>query len=49
MPPKKMPKLSKEEIASKKSAAAKSRLEKIKSDPVLLEEYKEKERLKYLR
>ncbi|CAH1998001.1 unnamed protein product [Acanthoscelides obtectus] len=49
MSPKKKPKLSKEEIASKKSAAAKARLEKIKSDPVLLAEYKEKERVKYLR
>lgn len=49
MPPKKKPKLSKEEIAIKKSAAAKERLEKIKSDPVLLAEYKEKERLKYLK
>lgn len=49
MPPKKKPKLSKEEIASKKTAPAKARLEKIKSDPVLLAEYKEKERLKYLK
>ncbi|CAH1974183.1 unnamed protein product [Acanthoscelides obtectus] len=49
MSPKNKPKLSKEEIASKKSAAAKARLEKIKSDPVLLAEYKEKERVKYLR
>uniref|UniRef100_A0A1E1W883 Uncharacterized protein n=1 Tax=Pectinophora gossypiella TaxID=13191 RepID=A0A1E1W883_PECGO len=49
MPPKKKPKLSKEEIAIKKSAAAKARLEKIKSDPVLLAQHKEKERLKYLK
>lgn len=41
--------MSKEEIALKKSAAAKSRLEKIKSDPILLAEYKEKERQKYLK
>lgn len=49
MPPKKNPKFSKEEIASKKSAAAKVRLEKIKNDPILLAEYKEKEKLKYLK
>ncbi|XP_049876011.1 uncharacterized protein LOC126377838 [Pectinophora gossypiella] len=49
MPPKKKPKLSKEEIAIKKSAAAKARLQKIKSDPVLLAQHKEKERLKYLK
>ncbi|VEN50347.1 unnamed protein product [Callosobruchus maculatus] len=49
VPPKKKPKLSKEEIAIKKSAAAKARLAKIKSDPVLLAQHKEKERLKYLK
>nr|CAI5849961.1 unnamed protein product [Callosobruchus analis] len=49
MPPKKKPKLSKEEIAIKKSAAAKARLAKIKSNPFLLAQHKEKERLKYLK
>lgn len=49
MPPKKKIPLSKEEKAKKKSEQAKKRLEKIKNDPVLLAEYKEKERLKYLR
>ncbi|XP_060801187.1 uncharacterized protein LOC132904255 [Amyelois transitella] len=49
MPPKKKIPLSKEEKAKKKSEQAKKRLEKIKNDPVSLAEYKEKERLKYLR
>lgn len=49
MPPRKKTPLSKEEKAKKKSEQAKKRLEKIKNDPVLLAEYKEKERLKYLR
>ncbi|CAB3235371.1 unnamed protein product [Arctia plantaginis] len=43
------PKLSKEEIALKKSIAAKARLMKIKSDPVLLSQHKMLERLKYLK
>ena len=49
MAPRKKKTLSKEEIAKKKSEQAKRRLEKIKNDPVLLAEYKEKERLKYLK
>ncbi|GBP09951.1 hypothetical protein EVAR_92484_1 [Eumeta japonica] len=49
MAPRKKTTLSKEEIAKKKSEQAKRRLEKIKNDPVLLAEYKEKERLKYLK
>lgn len=49
MPPKKKSRLSKEEIAIKKSAAEKARIEKIKSDPVLLADYKEKERQRYLK
>lgn len=49
MAPRKKNTLSKEEIAKKKSEQAKRRLEKIKNDPVLLVEYKEKERLKYLK
>ncbi|CAF4819978.1 unnamed protein product [Pieris macdunnoughi] len=47
LPSKKKRKLSKEEIALKKSIAAKARLIKIKSDPVLLAQYKKKETLKY--
>lgn len=49
MPPAKKSKLYKEEIAIKKSAAAKACLDKIKSNPALLTKYKEKERLKYLK
>nr|CAI5845529.1 unnamed protein product [Callosobruchus analis] len=45
MPPKKKPNLSIEETAIKKSAAAKARLAKIESDPVLSAQHKEKERL----
>ncbi|CAG9787372.1 unnamed protein product [Diatraea saccharalis] len=41
--------MSKEEIAAKKSAVAKARLERIKSDPMLLAKHKEKERLKYIK
>nr|CAI5831927.1 unnamed protein product [Callosobruchus analis] len=49
MPPETKSKLTKKEIALKKSATAKARLEKIKSDPDLLAAHKEKERQKYLR
>lgn len=49
MAPRKKKPSSKEEIAKKKSEQAKRRLEKNKNDPVLLAEYKEKERLKYLK
>lgn len=49
MAPRKKTTLTKEEIAKKKSEAASKRLEKIKNDPVLLADYKEKERLKYLK
>lgn len=38
-----------EEILKKKREAAKARLIKIKNDPIKLAEYKEKERLKYLK
>ncbi|KAF5305378.1 hypothetical protein FQA39_LY09207 [Lamprigera yunnana] len=45
----KKPKFFKGEVAIKKSAAAKARLRKIKYDPVFLAQFKEKERLKYLK
>ncbi|KAF9422926.1 hypothetical protein HW555_001469 [Spodoptera exigua] len=49
MAPKKKTSLSKEDLAKKKSEQAKKRLGKIHNDPVLLAEYREKERLKYLK
>lgn len=49
MAPRRRIPLSKEEKAKKKSEQAKKRLQKIKNDPVLLTEYKEKEKLNYLR
>ncbi|KAK9875372.1 hypothetical protein WA026_007767 [Henosepilachna vigintioctopunctata] len=42
-------KLTREEILKKKSEAEKARLARIKSDPIKLAEYKEKQKLQYLR
>lgn len=48
-PTNKKQKLSREEILQKKREAEKARLSRIRNDPVKLAEYKEKERLRYLK
>lgn len=48
-PPKKRENLCREEILHNKREAEKARLAKIKSDPIKLAEYKEKQRLQYLK
>lgn len=48
-PTNKTQKLSREEILQKKREAEKARLSRIRNDPVKLAEYKEKERLRYLK
>lgn len=49
MAPRKKQKLSKDDILKKKREAEKARLARIKSNPIKLAEYKEKQRLQYLK
>lgn len=49
MAPTKKTNLTREDILKKKREAEKARLARIKSDPIKLAEYKEKQRLQYLK
>ena len=48
-PPTKKDKLSREDALKKKREVEKARLARIRSDPIKLAEYKEKQRLQYLK